>query len=519
MLTPPELERSGEQEERRASSVVDGIVALLARMAVEAFAAGDEAVPSAVEIPQQVLAYLAAHPIERPAEVERTVEGAERESRRNDARAVGLGVTAFVAGAIGSAMGGSGGRRPMSNAEAIEREVRAFLRRANLNMADSAKRTYREVVARNIRRYKAGMVNYETAMQDICRDIARAGVQVVDYKSGRWAQADVACRRHVQTMVRKAADERTLDDCKRLGYQLVEVSSHGGARPSHRKWQGRVYSLVGDIEIDGVRYRDFYSATGYGSVDGLGGANCRHSFAPYTPGRPRRWSETPDEDAGHDPDEFYKLTQRQRANERRIREAKRNVMACREAGVDDTRARLALGRAQKAQRDFMAAHPSLQRRSGREQVYGADGASVRVSALKRRQVATSERASKERDDRVANDMPNDVNRAAQRKHVKGSKEYEEKSASMRAKGSPYPAPSYLTIDEDEAERLVKRHAGGGVAKAKRDGSWSGQEVCTTDRVIGYIVKQDGTEVPTRSFKIHYSKRGTHIVPFDPNEEA
>ena len=283
--------------------------------------------------------------------------------------------------------------------------MQAFLRRANLNMAADAQATYRRAVSEGIRRYKAGMENYERAMARMCREIARAGVSSVSYRSGARVQADAAVRRHVQTMVRKAADERTLDAALRLGYRLVEVSSHGGARPSHRRWQGKVYSLVGDIEIDGVRYGDFWRETGYGSVDGLGGANCRHSFAPYTPGRPRRWEEL-DEEAE---DEAYRLTQTQRANEREIRAWKREAMACRAAGADDTEARLGLGRAQKKQREFMAAHPELQRRPGREQVYGADGRTAKVSPLKHRQASTSDKASKERDERVANDLPNDLN--------------------------------------------------------------------------------------------------------------
>ena len=184
----------------------------------------------------------------------------------------------------------------------------------------------------------------------------------------------------------------------------------------------------------------------------------------------------------------------------------------------DIEAALSLGRAQRGQREFLAAHPELQRRPVREQVYGSDGRTAKVSPLKRKHVATSDKASKERDERVSNDQPNELNRAAQRKHVKGSKEYEDKAASMCAKGSPYPAPSYLAVSEDEAEELVRRYAGKGTAKARRDGSWNGQEICVADRVVGYIVNKDGSEVPVRGFKIHYSKRGTHIVPFEAFEE-
>ena len=33
------------------------------------------------------------------------------------------------------------------------------------------------------------------------------------------------------------------------------------------------------------------------------------------------------------------------------------------------------------------------------------------------------------------------------------------------------------------------------------------------RVVGFVVTRDGKQAPTRRFKIHYSKKGTHIVPY------
>ena len=42
------------------------------------------------------------------------------------------------------------------------------------------------------------------------------------------------------------------------------------------------------MTVDGRTYDSLEAATGYGSVDGLLGANCRHSFGPYLPGRTAR---------------------------------------------------------------------------------------------------------------------------------------------------------------------------------------------------------------------------------------
>ena len=50
-------------------------------------------------------------------------------------------------------------------------------------------------------------------------------------------------------------------------------------------------------------------------------------------------------------------------------------------------------------------------------------------------------------------------------------------------------------------------------KTADDGKWNRTEICAANKVVGFIVRKDGTEVPTRLFKIHYSKTGTHIVPY------
>ncbi len=81
------------------------------------------------------------------------------------------------------------------------------------------------------------------------------------------------------------------------------------------------------------------------------------------------------------------------------------------------------------------------------------------------------------------------------------------------------APSYCVVPEGELVRLAKLYAGHGEPELRNDGSWNGKEVVVTDRIIGYVVLEDGREIPTRSFKIHYSDRRVHCVPrFDEGGE-
>ena len=106
------------------------------------------------------------------------------------------------------------------------------------------------------------------------------------------------------------------------------TSAHYGTRPSHAEWQGKAYGLDGPCEVGGVRYPGLAEATGYGTVAGLAGANCRHRIHPYVPGI----TKLPDTDFATfeakyhmSSDEYYEATQKQRAMERQIRATKRGI--------------------------------------------------------------------------------------------------------------------------------------------------------------------------------------------------
>ncbi len=76
--------------------------------------------------------------------------------------------------------------------------------------------------------------------------------------------------------------------------------------------------------------------------------------------------------------------------------------------------------------------------------------------------------------------------------------------------------SYLTVTMDEAQELINKYAGTGEIKRDNKGNWTHKEFVTADRVIGYLVPQDGGEpIPTKRFSISYAvgkDKGAHIVP-------
>lgn len=369
MLEPDELGRVGTTTAQSASKAVDRIIERLAER-VSAALIDDmrAALTDSATVPAMVLEILGSNPIARNSDARREYQLNLTKSAKADAAALGAKASLEVFQS-----------EVETATDRLMTQLAEFKQRSNLSMAIDAKNTYQSVVTELLPQVQGGTLGYGEAVQKACKKLSERGVCIINYASGRRDQPDVAVRRHIQTQLRQAATASTLSACERLGVVLVEVSSHVGARPTHQEWQGQVYGLSGPVVVDGVKYKGFKES---GAYDGLQEPNCRHSVAPYVPGRARRWSATPDKDAGLDPKESYNATQRQRYNERKIRAAKREALACRETGVDDTAARLRLGNAQRAQRQLLNQNKWLARRSERESVRGAQSVRGITSAVK-----------------------------------------------------------------------------------------------------------------------------------------
>lgn len=226
---------------------------------------------------------------------------------------------------------GAGGPMWPQQVGATVEGVARILERDNLQMVEGAKQAFLSASIEAVTRVNTGTMTTERALHAAVRKLERGGIPIITYQNRETGtvtvenKVDVAVRRHIRTQIAQDGARMTLERIERDGIDLVEVSSHEDSRPSHAAWQGQVYSLRGEIEIDGHRYRDFYEATRYGQVDGLLGANCRHSFGPYRHGAPRAYEQSPEHPSGLSGAEVYELEQTQRHLERRIREAKREV--------------------------------------------------------------------------------------------------------------------------------------------------------------------------------------------------
>lgn len=170
-----------------------------------------------------------------------------------------------------------------------------------------------------------GIFSFDEACNRTVRELARSGLRSIDYASGRSYQLDTAVRMNVRTGMNQMAGRITEANCRNSGVDLVIVSQHEGARPDHISCENQVYSLSGKSDVYPPFSAPLGQGAGYGSVDGICGANCRHTFYPYWEGIskihviPQRAPVTVD---GRTYD-YYQATQRQRSMEREIRALKR----------------------------------------------------------------------------------------------------------------------------------------------------------------------------------------------------
>ena len=195
----------------------------------------------------------------------------------------------------------------------------------------------------------SGAFSKDVAIKTAVNDLARRGITKMAYPSGEKASLESGVRRAVLTGVNQTAGKLQIARMDEMKCELVETSSHPGARPEHAEWQGKVFALHGSH--DG--YENFYEATGYGTGPGLCGWNCYHSFYPFFKGASQRIaSEDPSKDAGSTNDKDYENMQKQRYYERRIREAKKEQYTLDEArkATNDPDLKESLGKdADKAQ--------------------------------------------------------------------------------------------------------------------------------------------------------------------------
>lgn len=229
-------------------------------------------------------------------------------------------------------------------------------RNLTLTTARTAAHQFEQALDRAYMQITLGGMDYNTAIRSTIKQLSAEGVGAIRYPNGRTDTIEVAVRRAVVTGVNQTALRLQDARADEMGADLVEVSAHAGARPSHAEWQGGIYSRSGKSR----KYPDFVKTTGYGTGAGLGGWNCSHSFRPWFEGMSRTYDKALLKEYQAKDYEYngvkmteYEALQEQRKIERGIRRWKRERNAMQAAGLDSSEASAKITEWNRRQKDFL----------------------------------------------------------------------------------------------------------------------------------------------------------------------
>lgn len=170
-----------------------------------------------------------------------------------------------------------------------------------------------------------GVKSYSQSILDAIDNISSQGA-VITYPSSRKISLESAVRMNIITGVNQTCGKLQELRADEVGCDLMELTAHSGARPSHAEWQGKIVSRSGKkgyLSLDDI---------GYGTATGFKGVNCRHDWYPYYPGSARTYTQEQldgwrKEKVTYNGKEYskYEATQIQRRMERQIRQDKKNL--------------------------------------------------------------------------------------------------------------------------------------------------------------------------------------------------
>lgn len=389
-----------------------------------------------------------------------------------------------------------------------------------------------------------GTESYDSAITKAISNLANNSAKIT-YPTGMKTSLETATRRAVLTSVNQVAGKLAIENARELGTNLMEISAHAGARPSHALWQGKIVSL--DPNYSGDEYLTL-NDIGYGTPGGFKGCNCRHNWHPYFEGTPRAYSEEDLNKINNQTIEYegkeiplYDAKVYQRRLEYDVRRAKNEYIICDEMLNKEVptekrveryiQAKAKLDEKQRRLSEYIK-KTNLQRNStsiGKRTTPG------QITKIKRdyEQFNRYKKVVKDeimpltiekfidakynnhnqweslkltyRDELLKEKIRKEYNlkihKGKQEKHILGTKNYKE-------------GKSYLIISLNECQDLIDKYATTGLIKRDSKGHWTNKEFISLDKNIGvHIDIETKEQTMTNKFFIAYSKKeGVHIIP-------
>lgn len=184
----------------------------------------------------------------------------------------------------------------------------------NQSLIKETNKAYLDILSRTVLDTMSGHLTGEQALRKTIRQWSEKGIPVLRDRAGRERGVEGYIRTVMVSTTNNVVNEMQDTRLNEYGIELVEVTSHSGARPKCAPYQGRIFSL----KKDHPKY-PYIGGTSMGEPDGLFGINCGHYKYPFIEGISEQRYKPYDKKENA---ENYKESQKQREIERSIRKAK-----------------------------------------------------------------------------------------------------------------------------------------------------------------------------------------------------
>lgn len=221
---------------------------------------------------------------------------------------------------------------PLNKSESIIQTMYATIERTTGNLqnlvlttAVAAQTQFYNAMNKSYMEVSTGVKSYSQSIIDAIKDLSSQGAYII-YPSGRKMSLESAVRMNIITSINQNCSKLQEMRADELGWDLMEITAHSGARTEHAIWQGKIVSRSGQKGY--LSLRDI----GYGEPTGFSGINCRHSWHPYLKGSSRTYTQEQLDQWKNEKVEYngkkiskYEATQIQRKMERQIRNDKKEL--------------------------------------------------------------------------------------------------------------------------------------------------------------------------------------------------
>jgi hypothetical protein len=243
-----------------------------------------------------------------------------------------------------------------------ERTAGQKIAEAAATMISGAQEQYQKAIRKAALKVELGVPGRQ-AMAEAVDEIAAGGLDAFVTKDGRAWTLESYTQAAVRTSSTNAATAVQWERMDEFGEDLIEISSHVGAREKCAPYQGRVFSRSGNSK----RYPAL-STTSYGDPGGLFGINCRHVAYPYFPEVGKTFKPV----SAARNEKAYAEEQKQRALERGVRSAKLRSQVAEATGDPAT-----IERSKQRIRDRQAALREFTKKTDRPRQYARERVGAR----------------------------------------------------------------------------------------------------------------------------------------------